>query len=117
MTTATQILLSHDTNVKVKICDAPYKRNVLCTLSFDTSEIFKIQVFFLFYDVSTGEQLPMFRKVTLLPTSNSVSRILRIFQLNDQIISPRRYPYFDVVVGLVWSHDPKSYAGGSVCYW
>jgi hypothetical protein len=21
--------------------------------------------------------------------------------------------YFDVVVGLVWSHDPKSYAGGS----
>jgi hypothetical protein len=28
-----------------------------------------------------------------------------------------RYPYFDVVVGLVWSHDPKRYAGGSVCYW
>jgi hypothetical protein len=24
--------------------------------------------------------------------------------------SPRRYPYFDVVVGLVWLHDPKSYA-------
>jgi hypothetical protein len=23
--------------------------------------------------------------------------------------SPRRYPYFEVVVGLVWSHDPKSY--------
>jgi hypothetical protein len=31
--------------------------------------------------------------------------------------SPRRYPYFDVVVGLVWSYDPKSYAGGSVYYW
>jgi hypothetical protein len=30
---------------------------------------------------------------------------------------PRRYPYFEVVVGLVWSHDPESYAGGSVCYW
>jgi hypothetical protein len=30
---------------------------------------------------------------------------------------PRRYPYFDVVVGLAWSHDPNSYAGGSVCYW
>jgi hypothetical protein len=30
---------------------------------------------------------------------------------------PRRYPYFDVVVELVWSHDPKSYAGGSVFYW
>jgi hypothetical protein len=32
-------------------------------------------------------------------------------------MEPNRYPYFDVVVGLVWSHDPKSYAGGSVCYW
>ena len=30
---------------------------------------------------------------------------------------PRRYPYFDVVVGLEWSHDPESYAGGSVNYW
>jgi hypothetical protein len=29
--------------------------------------------------------------------------------------STRRYPYFNVVVGLVWSHDPKSHAGGSVC--
>jgi hypothetical protein len=27
---------------------------------------------------------------------------------------PRRYPYFDVVVGLAWSYDPESYAGGSV---
>jgi hypothetical protein len=25
-----------------------------------------------------------------------------------------RYPYFDVVVGLAWSYDPESYAGGSV---
>ena len=25
----------------------------------------------------------------------------------------RRYPYFDVVVGLVWSRDPESYAGNS----
>jgi hypothetical protein len=24
------------------------------------------------------------------------------------------YPYFDAVVGLVWSYDPESYAGGSV---
>jgi hypothetical protein len=24
------------------------------------------------------------------------------------------YPYFDVVVGLAWSNDPVSYAGGSV---
>ena len=27
---------------------------------------------------------------------------------------PRKYPYFDVVVGLVWSNDPENYAGGSV---
>jgi hypothetical protein len=24
------------------------------------------------------------------------------------------YSYFEVVVGLVWSYDPESYAGGSV---
>jgi hypothetical protein len=24
-----------------------------------------------------------------------------------------RYLYFDVVVGLAWSYDPESYAGGS----
>jgi hypothetical protein len=33
------------------------------------------------------------------------------------ILTPRRYPYFGVVAGLVWSDDPESYAGGSVCYW
>jgi hypothetical protein len=27
---------------------------------------------------------------------------------------PRWCLYFDVVVGLVWSNDPESYAGGSV---
>jgi hypothetical protein len=27
---------------------------------------------------------------------------------------PRKYPYFGIVVGLVWSHDPKRYAGGSL---
>jgi hypothetical protein len=27
------------------------------------------------------------------------------------------YPYFDVVVGLVCTHDPKSYAGCSICCW
>ena len=30
------------------------------------------------------------------------------------INTPRRYPYFDVVVGFVWSRDPVSYAGGSL---
>jgi hypothetical protein len=28
--------------------------------------------------------------------------------------SCRRYPYFDALVGLVWSNDPESSAGGSV---
>jgi hypothetical protein len=28
--------------------------------------------------------------------------------------SPRWCLYFDVVVGLVWSNDPESYAGGSI---
>lgn len=26
----------------------------------------------------------------------------------------RRYPYFDIVVGLEWSNDPESYAGDIV---
>jgi hypothetical protein len=30
------------------------------------------------------------------------------------LLSTRRYPYFDVVLGLAWSYDPESYAGGSV---
>jgi hypothetical protein len=29
---------------------------------------------------------------------------------------PRTYHYFYVAAGLVWAQDPKSYAGGSVCY-
>jgi hypothetical protein len=28
-------------------------------------------------------------------------------------VSPCRYPYFYGVVGLVWTYDPESYAGGS----
>jgi len=52
MTTTTQILLSHATNVKVKICDAPKKKKYeLCNLSFNTSEILKIQDF---WDVTTS---------------------------------------------------------------
>jgi hypothetical protein len=46
-------------------------------------------------------------------TLESASEIMYV----DCDYTPRKYPYFDVVVGLVWSHDPKSYAGGSVCYW
>jgi hypothetical protein len=26
----------------------------------------------------------------------------------------QQYPYFDVVVGLAWSHDPESYAGSNI---
>jgi hypothetical protein len=32
----------------------------------------------------------------------------------NQVHPPRRYPYFGVVAGLVWSNDPESYAGSSV---
>jgi hypothetical protein len=39
------------------------------------------------------------------------------FCCGDLLMTPRRYPYFDVVVGLVWSHDPESYADDSVSYW
>jgi hypothetical protein len=28
--------------------------------------------------------------------------------------TPRRYPYFGIVVGLAWSYDPESYAGSSI---
>jgi len=27
---------------------------------------------------------------------------------------PKRYPYFDVVEGLLWLKDPESYTGGRV---
>jgi hypothetical protein len=40
-----------------------------------------------------------------------------IFVILVMLTPPRRYPYFDVVVGLVWSHDTKSYAGSSICFW
>jgi hypothetical protein len=46
------------------------------------------------------------------------SRAVRVrFELDEVVLAPRRYPYFGVVVGLVWSSDPESYAGSSVCYW
>jgi hypothetical protein len=48
--------------------------------------------------------------------SNIIGERTVVILRGNIIASPRKYPYFDVVVGLVWSHDPKSYAGGSVCY-
>jgi hypothetical protein len=35
-------------------------------------------------------------------------------QLRHRVLHPRKYPNFDVVVGLVWSNVPESYADGSV---
>jgi hypothetical protein len=43
----------------------------------------------------------------------SSDRII-IILLEDRYPPPNRYYYFDVVAGLAWSHDPESYAGGSV---
>jgi hypothetical protein len=37
-----------------------------------------------------------------------------LFEVLIMKFPPRRYPYFVIVVGLVWSNDPESYAGGSV---
>jgi hypothetical protein len=48
--------------------------------------------------------IPSFR-LTVYPTC---------FDIYNVLFTPRRYPYFDVVVGLAWSYDPESYAGGSV---
>jgi hypothetical protein len=39
---------------------------------------------------------------------------LRKIKRSVLLKAPRRYPYFDVVVGLAWSYDTESYAGGSV---
>jgi hypothetical protein len=51
--------------------------------------------------------------------ASNMQRDELFYNFSESVINnaPRRYPYFDVVVGLVWSHDPKSYAGGSVWYW
>jgi hypothetical protein len=47
------------------------------------------------------------RKTTLYCYTNLIVYI-------SHELPPRRYPYFDVVVGLAWSNDPGSYAGGSI---
>jgi hypothetical protein len=48
-------------------------------------------------------------------TSTARGNVTIFFRHVVLLDSPRRYPYFDVVVGLVWSHDPKTYAGGRIC--
>jgi hypothetical protein len=50
------------------------------------------------------------RKLTILSHKQVIIH-LRILYFN---IPSRRYPYFNVVVGFVWSNDPESYAGGSI---
>jgi hypothetical protein len=37
----------------------------------------------------------------------------RSFEPQNQV-PHQRYLYFEVAVGLAWSNDPESYAGGSV---
>jgi hypothetical protein len=41
-------------------------------------------------------------------------RLYPIILWTSRVYSPRRYFYLDAVVGLAWSYDPESYAGGSV---
>jgi hypothetical protein len=44
-----------------------------------------------------------------------IGTALAFYVVHLQDGSPhRRYPYFDVVVGLAWSNYPERYAGGSV---
>ena len=51
---------------------------------------------------------------TLIPTTYSSNFITHPRILYFTITTPhRRYPYFDVVVGLAWSNDPEGYAGSS----
>jgi hypothetical protein len=37
-----------------------------------------------------------------------------IMMINVRLSNHRRYPYFDVVAGLVWSNDPESCADSRV---
>ena len=41
-------------------------------------------------------------------------RRIHNIKIDNSSFAPRRRPYFDVVVGLVRSYDPESYAGGSL---
>jgi hypothetical protein len=43
----------------------------------------------------------------------NIKKIQASFHCSVNIFAPRWYLYFDVVVGLAWSNDPESYAGGS----
>jgi hypothetical protein len=63
---------------------------------------------------------PSWQLVEHIKESHNYVQNLRFpkqFCLGLRPSSPQKYPYFDIVVGLVWSHDPKSYAGSNACYW
>jgi hypothetical protein len=60
---------------------------------------------------------PFIQEITVHLILQTAKKSSADFPAPLSLISPRRCPYFEVVVGLVWSHDPESYAGGSVCYW
>jgi hypothetical protein len=71
-------------------------------------------------DLLTDKQIIISHKRVLKKLANILvynmvfNGALKRFQVTSFKLSPRRYPYFDVVMGLVWSHNPKSYAGGGV---
>jgi hypothetical protein len=67
---------------------------------------------FRFLFVSIVTKLGVYRGLIFLQYSVQAKFVSSLLEM-----APRRYPYFGVVAGLVWSNDPKSYAGSSVCYW
>jgi hypothetical protein len=85
-----------------------------CILGIYKKEMFVKLVIYRRNHEKHGQQNIKFKIVSLPKTFYDTDHNM---YLQFVCISPRRYPYFDVVVGLVWSHDPKSYAGGSLCYW
>jgi hypothetical protein len=42
-----------------------------------------------------------------------VSNICENWNIFVTVAPRRRYPYFDIVAGLVWSYDPESNGGSS----
>jgi hypothetical protein len=61
----------------------------------------------------------MGRLVQYHPVNNNSNRDLNqtgkhCYPYLTRNYSRRRYPYFDIVVGLAWPDDPECYAGGKV---
>jgi hypothetical protein len=58
--------------------------------------------------LSSGRMSARRRSVAVVLFVLTRCRALSYNTAEINIYSSRRFPYFDVVVGLVWSHDPKS---------